>query len=169
MPDCSPMQISIGGELPPAALDQLASTIVAESLGADWGEPFADENEVIAHIQAIAGKGEPLLLMDGNCPGGMVEDLEALCRELGLTYHRCDDGHYAYPAMHAGWRPGIEQPLELFGTIDCGPAVPLAELAAAHWEAVADVILRYDVFLTDVPPLTLNAPADPCLSLEDRS
>jgi hypothetical protein len=169
MPDCSAMQITIGGALPRTALGDLAAAILKASLGPDWDSSFDDEAQVIAHIETIIANRLPLTLHDDTCPGGMVTDLEALCRQLGLTYHRCDDGHYAYSAMHAAWQPGLEQPVELYGTIESGPCVPLDELSQAHWEAVAEVILRYEVFLACVPPLTLREAAElPSLVEEDR-
>lgn len=170
MPDCSAMQITIGGPLCRAALPQLVATILEESVGPDWDAPFGNAEEAISHIETTAAQGEPLVLMDANSPGGRAEDLEALCRDLDLTYHRCDDGHYAYPAEHIAWRPGLAEPLAVHGTIDNGPCVALADLAEGPWQSVADVLRHYDVLVAPVPPLVLSEPADaerPATSLEE--
>ncbi len=62
MPDCSAMQITIGGPLCRAALPQLVATILEESVGPDWDAPFGDQEEAISHIETTAAQGEPLVL-----------------------------------------------------------------------------------------------------------
>ncbi|MGI4945010.1 MAG: hypothetical protein ACRYHQ_31360, partial [Janthinobacterium lividum] len=92
-------------------------------------ESFVDATDALAAVREAAAKGEPLIIGCSKQPGGEFEIIEGACRELGLSYLRADDGHYAYPPAHAAYHPEIdEQVVEAAGNIEQGPCLLLSML-----------------------------------------
>lgn len=119
MSDRSATAMHIGGTITGAKLAELIEAIEAEGVGPEYEVRFgADEGEVEAYLKACAAAQQPANLFDNERAGGQFENLEAACRELGLTYSRADDGHYAYSASVAFWRPGMAEAREWTGTVD---------------------------------------------------
>ena len=50
---------------------------------------------------------------DGEARYGRFEDLEKLCRELGLPYIRQSDGRYEYSPEYSFWTPGMDSPVSV--------------------------------------------------------
>jgi hypothetical protein len=84
MGDRASCSITIGGDLPPAHLDQLLALIESNGLTVDWGgEPF----DLGAHPVAT-----PIELFADEINGGSVDDLEAFCVAQGLLFRRVSGG-----------------------------------------------------------------------------
>ena len=90
MSDRADATITIGGPLPATRLDELLDTIEAEHLGSDWDEYFASRENLLAFLQDGA---TGVTLYGRQRPGGEIEDLQAFCVEVGLTYVLTYDGY----------------------------------------------------------------------------
>jgi hypothetical protein len=117
MSDRSSASIDIGGKLAADKIDELADAIESEGVGLDWGEYLDAAGARAAIVDAFTSKG-PLRLMANEVRGGAFESLESICRELGLTYCRGDDGRYTWTASLVYWEPGFAEPQEWNGTVD---------------------------------------------------
>ena len=86
MGDWAPVHITIGGNLPRHALEELAMRAADYDLRIAWDdEPFDPT--------AINGE-EPLELYGTELNGGLIPDIEELCVDHGLVFRRWSGGCY---------------------------------------------------------------------------
>lgn len=164
MPDTSAAAITIGGHLGAAQQARdLVEAVQADGAGYDW-QPFADAAEIALHI---AGRRNAVLTVDDtDAPGGLFPTIEEACGKAGLSFHRCDDGHYAYAASHRLYAPHLEPPLDdadLFGTIEVGPCVPLDVLMTHLTNGTIREFLNRLSEAAQVPLLTMSNEAHAAL------
>ncbi len=156
MSDRSATWIEIGGAISRPLISKLGTAAVEEGVGLEW-DAGADHEEIIEACLNACVEKTALNLYDNECSGGQFEGLEAFCRGAGLAYRRADDGHYAYPACWSGWRPGLPHTMEGLGTIETGPAIPLAEIKQFHagGGALSMLLFQYKALSEPVKPLRL--------------
>src|SRR3546814_870501 len=94
-------------------------------------------------IRAAADRGEPLIVQESDVAHGIFQTLEEMCRELGLTYHRANDGSDAGGAMYSAWHPGLLVPIEVIGSIDQGLEISPAELEGMPPDVTVDDLLAH--------------------------
>ena len=129
MSDRSAAEICIGGTLnDAAAIDRLIEAIMSDNAGPEYGSRFRDAAEVLDCIKEAVAASEPLRLFDDQASGGAFWDLEKVLRELGLTYFRADDGHYAYSAEAVFWEPGYDEPRSWTGNNEHVPCLTATEI-----------------------------------------
>jgi hypothetical protein len=129
MSDRSAAEICIGGTLnDAAAIDRLIEAILSQNAGPEYGSRFQDAAEALDCIKEAIAESGPLRLFDNEAAGGSFWDLEPVLRELGLTYFRADDGHYAYSAEAVFWEPGYDEPRSWTGNNEHVPCLTATEI-----------------------------------------
>ncbi len=129
MSDRSAAEICIGGTLnDAAAIDRLIEAIISDNAGPEYGSRFRAAAEVLDCIKEAVAASEALRLFDDQASGGAFWDLEKILRELGLTYFRADDGHYAYSAEAVFWEPGYDEPRSWTGNDEHVPCLKATEI-----------------------------------------
>jgi hypothetical protein len=168
MADRSAAQITIGGCIPSQeAFWNLLHALTEDGAGEDdWcGARTSDEWSSAIARRVLAG--ETITATNAEIAGGMFECIEGWCEAYGLPYHRADDGHYAYSASNAAYRPdlGDDDSIEVNGTIETGPSFPLSMFEVADKEDgnSAERLLRWYMrrWQEPLPPLTLAEGVDP--------
>jgi hypothetical protein len=130
--------ITIGGKLPRSKIVELCDAVDAEGAGFDWGEHDANAAAVAALVEADDFDGE-LSIYSNEALGGSFEDLEVVCRDLGLAYCRHSDADGEAEAETVYWRPGMAEP-ESVGADNAGHLM-------VSVDAVRDAIKGDDVGL----------------------
>lgn len=126
MADRSAATITIGGPLPLSRVRDLAAAI--DMQGCEIHEPDAvDEPESLAEI---AQRGVPIRVIDPEAAGGTMDEVEALCREIGLTYVRTTDARYEDSGEVMWWAPGMAAPGWTEGDQSGDALLPVARVAA---------------------------------------
>ena len=83
--------ITIGGKIKRRDLDSLVEAIVEDRCGPDWGA--LDEDKALAEIEACAREKRHLYLCANEASWGQFENVQSLCRELGLIHKaECEAG-----------------------------------------------------------------------------
>jgi hypothetical protein len=95
---------------------------------------------------------------------GQFEELETLCRELGLPYARKSEGYCECPPEIVFWRQGLDGPQALLADSDHDPLVPMRVLRdirdALQADRVADALglaAAEVVDLDDMPAFSTGA------------
>ena len=105
-----PGQITIGGKLPAALLEEFLSELnsAGARTGGYDGDPFhaADADGLRG---ALDDDGH-LVLADAEASYGQFEELEAFCVEHGIPFDRHSDAHYEFDAQNVYFRPGMRNP-----------------------------------------------------------
>jgi hypothetical protein len=90
--------ITIGGKIKRRDLDSLVEAIVEDRCGPDWGA--LDEDKALAEIEACAREKRHLYLCANEASWGQFENVQSLCRELGLIHKaECEAGGEWHPHM----------------------------------------------------------------------
>lgn len=164
MPDCSCVQMTIGGKIETvAALHDLLAALEIEGR-IEWD---SSPDSWLDHLFATARDGEVLLLSDNDRPWGKFENVEHAAAGAGLAYLVEDDGHYTWGPSNRVWRPGMSRDVELVGNMEQGPSVELRTLE--KWLELGTIGPQVRDLLTlfaPIPPLKLGTP--PELSGERR-
>jgi len=108
-------EIHIGGTLRVADRDP---DDVSEFLGecseqpTDWGESGQRDALTVDTIEQVIDQDTGwITFRNDQARYGEFEELEGLCRQLGLSYDRTSDARYEHNGESARWRPGMERPL----------------------------------------------------------
>lgn len=94
-----------------------------------------------------------LVCTDSEASYGEFEELEELCRELGLSYDRWSDAKYEFEACMSIWRPGMERPFDCQADKNEHPVIDRAPVLAAYQMMSGD----QDWQLSDVKALLKGA------------
>lgn len=115
MSDRFPGEICIGGTLRVADHDP---DDVSEFLGqcseqpTQWGEPSQCEEVTLSTISQVINENSGFIIFrDDQARYGEFEELEELCRQLGLSYDRTSEARYEYGGELVRWRPDMERPM----------------------------------------------------------
>ena len=99
-----------------------------------------------------------IIFRDDQARYGEFEDLEELCRQLGLSYDRTSVARYEHDGESARWRPGMEQPLVESATQNGNSLIARERVEAClvifKDGRVEDGIKALQDLLPDVAPLT---------------
>ena len=162
MADRFPGEIHIGGTLRVADHD---ADDVSEFLGqcseqpTQWGESSHGGALTLETIDEVIDEDTGWITFrhDQACYGEFQE-LEEICRELGLSYDRTSDAKYEHDGELVRWRPGMEQPLVENATQSGSPLIDRdrveACLATLKAGRVEDGIKALQDLVPDVAPLT---------------
>jgi len=71
------------------------------------------------------------VLEDSEARYGQFEDLEKLCRKLGLPYIRQSGGMYEYSPEYSFWIPGMDSPVSVLLDHDGNMTVAMDDVRAA--------------------------------------
>lgn len=93
MADYMSAHITIGGLLPEHALPELVRAIELDGAGPDFGEMFIDADDIVDFLR----EDGPRTLVDDQARDGQFENIETVCRELGLAYRRYNEAKYERP------------------------------------------------------------------------
>jgi hypothetical protein len=122
--------LTIGGRIKRADIARLADAIENEGAALDWDD-YPDAEEIHFAIETCATAKEPLRLSNSNKPWGKYEEVEALCRELGLTYVlEYEAGGEWHPAMQYR-SPDMDADTVLewpITEIGCGPLMDIEDI-----------------------------------------
>jgi len=150
--------ITIGGTLSRRRRLTLAAAAAAEGVSSDWGAEALTRRECLALLNQAHVDQEPVEFYDEQASYGHFEDLETVCRELGLTYAVHSEAEAEYDASYTWWRPGMDRPVACYaannGTVLLdAEAVTQALAAEQPLDALRALLARE--LPPDVPPLTL--------------
>ena len=115
MADRFPGEIHIGGTLrvadhDPDDIDLFLGQCSEQPT--DWGEPSQRDALTVDTIDQVIDEDTGwITFRDDQARYGEFEELEVLCRKLGLSYDRISEAKYEYDGEVVNWRPGMEQPL----------------------------------------------------------
>ena len=161
MADRFPGEIHIGGTLRVAEHNpDDIDTFLAECCEqpTDWGESAHGEALTLDTIDQVIDQDTGLIIFrhDQACYGEFQE-LEEICRELGLPYDRTSDAKYEHDGELVRWRPGMERPLVENATQGGNPLIDRerveACLATLKAGRVEDGITALQDLVPDVAPL----------------
>jgi hypothetical protein len=113
MSDRFPGEITIGGKLPAALLDEFLGEVT--STGASVGGydgPAFDCKNADDLCQAL-DTDRHLVLADAEASYGQFEELEAFCVKHGLPFDRHSDAKYEFDSVNVRFRPGMNRPVEV--------------------------------------------------------
>ena len=158
MPDTSSAQINIGGTIATKRdLRLLLDAIEADDANlTNYEETKADE--LAAAFVRAHDTGSTLALVDVEAPYGKFPTIEKTCRDLGLAFHRRDDGHYAYGPIHVADHGEQGQEVAI-GTIEQGPHISLEALDELLRKDGPDAVaahIRAKAAAFALPPLHLS-------------
>jgi hypothetical protein len=163
MSDRSDMTLNIGGPIKASDLQDVCEWLADERFATEWdGEQLNDPEQVEDEIRSCVAKGKDLVLCAREIVGGMNEELEAALQDMGVTYSRHSDSHYAYSASLAYWQPGMDKAREWTSDNDGAPFLSAGEilnrLNAGTLQAEVDLMMAA---AGSLPPLTIVETADP--------
>ena len=125
----------------------------------EWGEPSQCEEVTLSTISQVIDEDTGFIIFrDDQACYGEFEELEELCRELGLSYDRTSDARYEYDGELVRWRAGMEEPL-----VEDADKNGKRLIAGEHVEAclatlragrIAEGIKALQELVPDVAPLT---------------
>ncbi|TPG21780.1 hypothetical protein EAH87_04905 [Sphingomonas koreensis] len=147
MSDRVSVSITIGGDLAASARDRFVAAIADEGLSVEWDGPDFDAS-------MLPSDGGPLWLCAHEVAWGRLDDLEALCVELGLPSARWSGGYgrawaperVVFTGSGAVVSYACDEDDRL--TVDRGTVERLGTLAG--------VLARFDAADFVVPPLRLT-------------
>ena len=153
-----PGHITIGGPLAKRLLRRLAKAVVAETVSADWGNEPLDLPACLTLVREAHENQEPVVFYHELARYGRFENLEAICRKLGLTYVVHSDAGDEWDAGYGWWQPGMDEPGECAATNGGEVLITIGDVRQAleaeqPLAAVTDLLARAQP--PDVPPLTL--------------
>lgn len=77
-----------------------------------WGEPSPGREVTLSTIDQVVDEAAGFIIFrDDQARYGEFEELEELCRQLGLPYDRISEARYEHNGELVRWRPGMEEPL----------------------------------------------------------
>jgi len=100
-------------------LEKLLDAIYNDEPTLDWGaSALTEEDEIREVVVSSIKEGNPLQFNENDRPDSEFGDIEATCREIGLSYvlevdveeEGSDPGHTVI------WTPGMDEPLFLTGS-----------------------------------------------------
>jgi hypothetical protein len=105
-----PGEITIGGKVPAALLDEFLSA--AASTGASVGdyEEAVFAAGTVEELLKVLDEDGHLRLADAQASYGQFEELEAFCVEHGIPFDRHSDAKYEFDAENVYFRPGMKAP-----------------------------------------------------------
>lgn len=159
MADYFPAIILIGGTLAGGRVTDLFEGAIEDGVTTLDDGPIGDE----AEFRALIDGSGPLGLLNADAPYGKLPALEAVCRELGLTFRRESDARYEFEAEIVSWAPGMKQPRRTAGSQDGTAMIPvetIRKLLDAPATSTTDTVARIRATLAghepvEVPPLVL--------------
>lgn len=102
MSTSSSCRMSIGGKIRRSDIPKLAEAIENDDAGLDWGDMGGIEaDQAVAEMEQVSASRKPLVLVGDEVPWGQFEDVQNICRTLGLTY--CTE----YGGGGADYTPGM--------------------------------------------------------------
>ena len=125
MADYISASIILGGKIPEAKLNQLATAIMQDAAGPEPGERFGGIDEILAYLR----EGGVIRLCDDQARYGEFGMIQDACHELDLSFRRHNEAKYEISEEIAIWSPetnGLS-----FDAINAEPAIPLSVLEAA--------------------------------------
>ena len=105
-----PGEITIGGKVPAALLDEFLSeaTSTGASVG-DYEEAVFAAGTVEELLKALDEDGH-LRLADAQASYGQFEGLEAFCLRHGIPFDRHSNAHFEFDSENIYFRPGMKEP-----------------------------------------------------------
>ncbi len=115
MADRFPGEIHIGGTLRVADHDPHDIDLFLGQCSeqpTEWGESGHGDVLTLDTIDEVIDEDTGwITFRDDQACYGEFEELEELCRQLGLSYDRTSDARYEHNGEAERWRPGMERPL----------------------------------------------------------
>jgi hypothetical protein len=113
MSDRFPGEITIGGKLPAALLDEFLGEVASTgaSVGGYDGPAFDCKNA--DDLRQALDTDRHLVLADAEASYGQFEELEAFCVKHGLPFDRHSDAKYEFDSVNVRFRPGMKRPVEV--------------------------------------------------------
>ena len=111
MADRFPGEITIGGKVPSALLEEFLGEVASSgaSVG-DYGDaPF--DGRTAEELRGALDEDGHLRLADPEACYGQFDDLEAFCVRHGIPFDRHSDARYEFDAVNVTFRPGMERPV----------------------------------------------------------
>lgn len=156
MADRSDMTITIGGQVRASVLFDLADAFAESEMSpCDWDADLLDAGDIFELIVETAAKRETLTFFRREVAGGMDEELETGLRELGVTYCRTSDSHYAYSASVSFWKPGMNEARDWTGDNDGIPYLSAGEIREGIKGGTLDAEVELMLDACELPALAI--------------
>jgi hypothetical protein len=112
MADCFPGEITIGGKIPSALLEEFLGAVTSTYafVGGYEGAPFS--GKTAEELRGALDEDGHLRLADPEARYGQFEEMEAFCVRHGIPFDRHSDARYEFDAVNVIFRPGMEHPVE---------------------------------------------------------
>jgi len=95
MSDRFPAEISIGGQIPEALVEDLVDAIFSEGVSWDWGDAYVKKDEVRAALQ----EGKIVTFVNDEASYGEFTDLENFCADNFVDFDRQSTAKYEYDGI----------------------------------------------------------------------
>lgn len=146
--------IEIGGKLPRAELTQFVEAAREDGACVDWGDDVMTLQTMLASV----APGEALALTNQGASCGQFRALEAVCREMELTYRRESAPCGEFDGEIVFWHPGTHEPVSTRANAAGKICVTLDELRKhlRGGDSLADVVALLDSRIGAVPAFGLD-------------
>ena len=113
MADRFPGEITIGGKIPAALLEEFLGEVASSgaSVGDYGNAPF--DGRTAEELRGTLDENGQLRLADPEACYGQFEELEGFLQEHGIPFDRHSDARYEFDAVNVMFRPGMERPVEV--------------------------------------------------------
>jgi len=135
MAECIAAEIWIGGKLPLSLATGLCRAIAEQDVSLGWGgslfKPYSAADLVGAKQDRRTGKAavDLLRLCDDKARWGVFDSLEPFLREHGIPYTRISEGIDEFDPETIEFRPGMEEPVLIWTSVEGLPTVLAFDLA----------------------------------------
>jgi hypothetical protein len=106
-----PGEITIGGKVPAAVLDELLGQVAATNVSVGGYDGPAFECHSAEELSKVLDESGHLFLVDAEASYGQFEELEVFCVEHGIPFDRHSDAKYEFDCQNVYYRPGMERPV----------------------------------------------------------
>jgi len=160
--DRFPAEITIGGPIKRADLEELAGEIAGQGVSLDYGEHDLNANQAQEAIEKAAREGATLKLCDDQACYGLFDELEGFCKERGIHFDRHSDAYCEWTGENVYNRDG-EDLFEFTATQDGQDLVEadtIRKILAEPGGGPVDKLRAIEAFaspagLTPLAPITL--------------
>ncbi len=113
MADCFPGEITIGGKVPAALLEEFLGELnsTGAKVGAYDGAEFVAKTA--ADLRQVLDESGRLFLASDRAPNGQFAELEDFCVRHGIPFDRHSDARHGFKAENVMYRPGMKRPAEV--------------------------------------------------------
>lgn len=128
MPDCSSVEMIIGGEIKDLeTFTGLIEALREDGAGIEWCG-CGEDGDMADHIIESSKNGLQLVVNEHEVPWGEFDFTEDFCKENGLSFARHDGGHYSWDATIVAYDGRSKKDYQFFASSETFMALVSAEM-----------------------------------------